>query len=882
VALLADATVVVPTRRLAHSLKTSHDLACLDAGLEVWRTPDIVSFDDLVERMFHLDRQHGRLARRWLPASASRLMWERLVADDPALAGLLAPGTVGKAALQSWRQLHRWDIPLSAIDEDPSPESIVFAKWARVHAEWLQSFGWLDEALAPAVVSAESAPRSLRLVGFQRLTPQQQAFFGRLERGGVQVTQEARRSSQGRAGWIACEHAAAEIEAAGRWAASRLHGRERVRLAIVIPDLAPRRDQIRRTLDRVLAPETGVSGKAGPGTKAYELAAAKSLSRAPVVAAALELLGVIIRHDGRTAASALLRTRYCRAAEEEASARAKLDAWIRNHEGPDLTLGRLQALCQRRGCPRLAEAIRSALEAWQTWPKRALSSEWSRRVFDLLGRLGWPGDGVDSPGHQARMRWQGLLAEFGACDDLLGRVGPDQALAELRGLTESAMFEPESVAAPLLVIDPETSVGMSFDAIWVCGMESSRWPPPAAPDPFLPRAWQVRRGMPSASAALAEADAKQRLEGLIASADEVIFSAPQFDGEAALLPSSLLAGLPELQPDAAASWPVPALARISFDAKPVQETVRDTAMPPLSDGEAARGGARILELVSACPFRAHAEQRLGAKPLEDPELGLAATERGDLVHVALAELWAGIRDQSRLLELDSEQVRMAIDDAIASAIARLALPAEGLSGHLLRLEARWLAQRLAELLDEDRQRTPFTVELREQEQQFVLQGLTLRLRPDRVDRLADGTLVVIDYKTGATADPRSWMDERPQLPQLPLYVEALGNAQVSAVAFGRVRTGSTGYVGLTRAEECFPGLGLVGARGPAREFASWEQMLAEWRRRLEALAGEYVRGDARLAPDPVNACRYCHLTGLCRVEETSVAMHDGETEASVP
>ena len=44
-------------------------------GLEVWATPDIVTWDELIERMFMLDRQAGRLGWRWLSASAAKLLW---------------------------------------------------------------------------------------------------------------------------------------------------------------------------------------------------------------------------------------------------------------------------------------------------------------------------------------------------------------------------------------------------------------------------------------------------------------------------------------------------------------------------------------------------------------------------------------------------------------------------------------------------------------------------------------------------------------------------------------------------------------------------------------------------------------------------------------
>jgi hypothetical protein len=135
---------------------------------------------------------------------------------------------------------------------------------------------------------------------------------------------------------------------------------------------------------------------------------------------------------------------------------------------------------------------------------------------------------------------------------------------------------------------------------------------------------------------------------------------------------------------------------------------------------------------------------------------------------------------------------------------------------------------------------------------------------------------VIDYKTGASAEVKSWLGERPRLPQLPAYVQALGSDRVSAVAFARVRSGDTGYAGVARAGDRIPGLKVPGTRGGPRGYDSWEQLLADWRRRLEALAAEYVSGDLQLAPDPPRACEYCHLGALCRIAETRAPAQGGE------
>jgi ATP-dependent helicase/DNAse subunit B len=195
--------------------------------------------------------------------------------------------------------------------------------------------------------------------------------------------------------------------------------------------------------------------------------------------------------------------------------------------------------------------------------------------------------------------------------------------------------------------------------------------------------------------------------------------------------------------------------------------------------------------------------------------------------------------------------------------------------HLIEIESAWLEERVIDLMAADLERPDFEVDAVEKDVSIDIGGLTLALRIDRVDRLEDGRVAIIDYKTGVDADARSWLDERPKLPQLPLYVEAMGPDRVAAVAFGRVRKGDTGYRGLARDATSFPALKSPGARGWPREFASWDELRLAWRRRLTALATEHVQGDARLAPNPPQACAYCHLRALCRIGETRLAA-DGE------
>jgi hypothetical protein len=221
-----------------------------------------------------------------------------------------------------------------------------------------------------------------------------------------------------------------------------------------------------------------------------------------------------------------------------------------------------------------------------------------------------------------------------------------------------------------------------------------------------------------------------------------------------------------------------------------------------------------------------------------------------------------------------------VQRAVARALAETDRTAGALMRRLHELEANWLEARLLAMLEADAARPPFAVAGIEATRMAHIGPLSLEMRPDRVDRLADGSLAVIDYKTGASAEVKAWRDERPSLPQLPAYVLALGAERVGAVAFARVRSDAGGYVGLAREAGIFEGLRHPGGKGWPREFADWNELLGAWRRRLATLAEEYAAGDARLAPDPARACEYCHLGALCRIAATDADVdadaEDGE------
>ena len=166
---------------------------------------------------------------------------------------------------------------------------------------------------------------------------------------------------------------------------------------------------------------------------------------------------------------------------------------------------------------------------------------------------------------------------------------------------------------------------------------------------------------------------------------------------------------------------------------------------------------------------------------------------------------------------------------------------------------------LAKWLDIERQREPFEVEQLEHGTQAARHGgLEFAVRIDRVDRLADGTRVLIDYKTGnATAD---WRGERPDNPQLPIYALLRPDALV-AVAYGRVNAGECSFIAEAERPAIFK---PNGRRSPLEGMPDLAALTQVWARRIENLAADFAAGRAAVAPT-VRACKSCRLHGLCRV-----------------
>jgi len=293
---------------------------------------------------------------------------------------------------------------------------------------------------------------------------------------------------------------------------------------------------------------------------------------------------------------------------------------------------------------------------------------------------------------------------------------------------------------------------------------------------------------------------------------------------------------------------------------------------------AAYGGT-TLEEFDLCSYRWFAGHELDPQlldPVPDPLV------QGGLMHEALDRLYKERPGGDSLPRPDTlaawtERGR----ELVAAVVAERELgshPAE-------RAMARRVERLLERFLAEEAEREtggfePWLLEARFGEHPDAerppldLGGWGLHGAVDRVDRAADGSAVVIDYKLAGQVTPRDKFEEKAKL-QLPLYLLAVAEhwgAKPVAALYHPLKGTSTrrprGVASATVAQD-LAGYGLYST--DVVEPEELEELLDDSRRRAGEIVGRMRAGEIRRDPGPRPGLRghdvcpsYCTFASICR------------------
>jgi len=873
--LAAGCTVLTVNSRLALHLHKDYESWQQQLGNSFWTTPEIIPWSGWLQQQWQeLAFQQGGNLPVLLAAEQCQIVWEAVI--QPSGEALLNIPATARSAMQAWRLLKQWNLAPEILAAEDSPDSAAFYRWAKEFRHRCQKHHWLDEASLPAWLadafkaSGLQSPAHVLLLGFDELTPQHQVFIDALQMQGARVDLIEPESAVATTVSVQpCVDSQSEIRQVALWLRYLLEQGAEAPIGIVVPDLSGLRGDIERIFDEVLMPAAVLDLNQKP-LRPYNISLGQPMVQLPVIHAALGLLDVLRGPTALANWSRLLLSPWFGGGDEELAQRAQLDAALRRHGEATLSLKQVLYHADKNGCELLILLLQRLRQSLANLSTRQSPGAWANSFQLLLQQAGWPGDrSLDSTTFQTIQAWKKMLSRFASLSQVTTNLTFSQALKQLRQLANATLFQAQSKNEPVQVLGVLEAAGVQFSHCWLMGLHDGVWPPTTSPNPFLPIDLQRRFNMPHASAERELAYAEQVSQRLFAAAPEVIVSYPQREGDSDLRPSPLIADKPLLQQ---APWLIDVAPRFRdqlFQSARLQQ-YSDWHAPELAKGTQVRGGTSIFKDQAACPFRAFARHRLRAEGLDEPELGLNAAERGNLVHALMERLWLELKDLQTLNQLDDNGLQQLTEKVVAELIvAEARLYPQVFTERFAALEQTRLIKLALAWLDLERQRAPFEVAALEQQRQVTLAGLAMTVKADRIDRLESGGEMIIDYKTGK-ASVNDWFGERPNEPQLPLYA-ATSDQEVTALAFATLRTGDAALKGVSRDK------GI--AKGIKPGEVDWYVQQGLWRDELNRLGENFRQGQAEVDPKDAfshssKACMYCDLGPLCRINELAVSSLD--------
>lgn len=454
-----------------------------------------------------------------------------------------------------------------------------------------------------------------------------------------------------------------------------------------------------------------------------------------------------------------------------------------------------------------------------------------------------------------------FAAELSQYADTLEPISPAAYPAFLEALMQGVVVRPRFGKHPRLhILGPLEARLQRFDVLVLSGLNEGTWPATARPYPWMSRPMRAAFGLPSPERRIGQAahDIVQAMSAPVV----YLTRARKVEGTPTV-PSRWLMRLERVC--AAGNLPLAVHASLSTWTRALtQPTAFQTITPPAPRPPVAARPRRLsvteIERWMRDPYSIYVRHVLKLVPLDPLEQEAGAADYGSLIHKALQDFVQAY--PSGALPANALQELLAYGSAaFAEVAARPGVTAfwgprfERIAAWFVAVETprrEGLAKSFAEVKGE---------------LSITTSGgaFTLVAKADRIDRRRDGTLAIIDYKTGTPPHENEVINGF--APQLPLEAAMLARAGFPGVLPGPVT------------ELAFWQVHGRGAGGEEKLLkASPAQLAAEAFVHLRELVEKFddPATPYEAQPNPAHAPKYSDYDHLARVKEWAAGAEDGE------
>ena len=669
---LNSSVIVTPNRRLAMVLQREFNNYQIVQGRIAWSTPDILPITAFIERAYEeiLYSEQADKLPVLLSTAQEQALWEDIISDSDRIPILFSVPDyeAAKLAREAWQISHEWQFTFKLRNFPLNDDCKAFQDWSKNYKSLTKRKNQIDKVRICDLIielwqhAKIKKPDRLICHGFDIFTPQQRAFLNELSEDGCEVmitrSQSQLRLRTGNVQQVSCTDNRDEIQRAAVWARARVEIDNKARIGVVVQEFAKYRSEIIRIFSSVMEPDVQ---QALPGSASriipFNVSLGLALVSYPLVSTAFLVLGLAGKDIEFEFVSSILRSPFLVGGDTEMSNRALLDEQLRKRVESRITLEHLLMLIERNqsnaNCPILMQQI-SALAKFR---KENLSgmqtpSVLARAISGVLQIFGFPGDRVlDSSEYQTLKKWHEIVSEFATLDRVVPRIGYIGGILRLQRMAAETLFQPETPDVPIQILGVFEAYSMEFDHLWVMGLSDTEWPLRPHTNSFLPIELQRSAELPLGSASESLELARRFTSEWSHSSDEVIFSYPKHGEErddCELTPSPLIVNIPQgeltLPTYTSHCDLIRQARRIEYS-----EDNKAPELDQIAIENCVSSGISVIKDHAACPFRAFALHRLGARGLESPHTGLDAMERGKLVHSVLEQAWDSSKPKVRLM-----------------------------------------------------------------------------------------------------------------------------------------------------------------------------------------------------------------------------------------
>ena len=715
-----------------------------------------------------------------------------------------------------------YSINISKIPSFSSSPSTLFIKWIREFEILKKTNKFIDATDLPSLVidllMKNTKGGNYFSYGFKKNTPEQNEIFKILDCKELKAN-TLKNNIQA----IAFNDQESEISRIARWANETITKNPGSQVGIVIPNLSELQHLVRSSFD-----EEFNSTLIEIHHKPYNISLGKPLSHYPLIKDLLSILKIstqIIRGTIELDEfNKVITSPYVKGAQVELNSRSLSVTKILSLSLKETSTKKILFLL--KDCPILI-GILNELQLLR-FNKEKILEDYLDSINQILSCWGFTSDRIlSSSEYQLFEKYQIESLILNKLSDSEIKENLFDAISILKSHLSCVIFQPKSGVSTIHILGSLEAEGLFFDHAWVSSMTSNFLPSKMKIPLFIPQKTSVEYSLPSSSFLLITKESNETFHALNNLSNDLTYSYAKLINSRKELPSPYIKFID--YPDYA-----------SPKVKPRELDYIDDSKAPKIKNFNIRKGVMTLKNQMSCPFKGLCE-RFQIDDFDSHHIGLNRLEQGNLIHSILETFFNEVNSKVLLSNLSENELGKLIKNHTEYAIK--GLPKDKFKF----IEKIRLINLIHNYIDLEKQRSDFEVVETESSTEVNIDGLKFLTRIDRMDRLEDGSNLIIDYKTGKSIKVSQMLGDPIEQPQLPIY--AITNS-VDSVAFATINSNNCQFNSITKNK------------------SEWDEQIKEWTLSLNNSSKNFQNGVASVLPTK-NACDYCGYDLLCRVNKSS-------------